>query len=70
MDMDIAVNGTSLQLGPPSKLFHSGPAVGRNRLVASADGQRFLVIAPEGLRDESLTPFVVILNWPCLLDNP
>jgi hypothetical protein len=43
--------------------------LGRNRFVVSRDGQRFLAIVPAEARDDSATPFVVILNWQRLLED-
>ncbi|MGO9258249.1 MAG: protein kinase domain-containing protein [Bryobacteraceae bacterium] len=56
--------------GPPKALFpvHT-PTQGRNRFIVSKDGQRFLMITPEETRDPATTPFVVILNWPRLLED-
>ncbi len=55
--------GETFQAGIPRPLFPgrvpSGP--NRNRYAATADGQRFLFVAPLGR--ESLTPTTVVLNW-------
>jgi hypothetical protein len=69
--VDVQVAGASFQPGVPKELFRLPPVrlVGRNRFVVSRDGQRFLVIATEEAQDESMLPFVVILNWPRLLEN-
>jgi dipeptidyl aminopeptidase/acylaminoacyl peptidase len=69
--VDVAVVGPRLQPGAPKKLFQFPlrmASMNRNRFVVSRDGQRFLAIMPEEARDEALTPFVVILNWPRLLE--
>jgi Tol biopolymer transport system component len=57
--------------GSPKKLFsiEFATTAGRNRYVASRDGQRFLVITPEPAKDPATIPFVVILNWPRLLED-
>jgi hypothetical protein len=56
--------------GPPRRLFPVKiTASGRNRFVPSKDGQRFLVITPAEARDADTMPFVVILNWPRLLEH-
>ncbi len=56
--------------GAPHRLFPIRvTASGRNRFVVSKDGQRFLVITPAEARDPDTTPFIVILNWPRLLEN-
>jgi hypothetical protein len=51
------------QAGTPKSLFlarfHSGAA--RNKYLASADGQRFLVVGP--LSRDSMVPTAVVLNW-------
>jgi hypothetical protein len=70
MAVEIGGPGSQLQPGPARKLFHSpSRPTGRNTFIVSRDGQRFLMIAPEAARDASLTPFVVIVNWPRLLDD-
>jgi serine/threonine protein kinase/Tol biopolymer transport system component len=55
--------GATFQAGIPRPLFParvpSGPY--RNRYAATADGQRFLFVAPLG-RD-AMTPTTVVLNW-------
>jgi hypothetical protein len=33
----------------------------RNKYVASADGQRFLLVAPLGR--EAMTPTTIVVNW-------
>jgi hypothetical protein len=69
--VDVQVSGTRFQPGAPKELFRLPPmrSQGRNRFVVSRDGQRFLLIAAEQAQDETLVPFVVILNWPRLLEN-
>ena len=55
--------GETFQAGIPRSLFLARipPGASRNRYVASADGQRFLFVAPLGR--ESMTPTTVVLNW-------
>jgi Tol biopolymer transport system component len=69
--VDISITGGSLQLGASHALFRlpSMESEGKNRFIASRDGQRFLLITTEQARVESLTPFVVIVNWLRLLEN-
>ncbi len=51
------------QAGIPKSLFtaHVPPGPGRNRYSASADGERFLFVAP--LSRDSMNPTTVVLNW-------
>ncbi len=61
--MAVDVNaGASFEAGVPKPLFdmRTLPS-GGNRYSVSADGQRFLVVAPMG--GESLSPTTVIVNW-------
>ena len=55
--------GDTFQAGVPKPLLvarvQAGPA--RNKYLAAADGQRFLLVAPLG-RD-AMTPTTVVLNW-------
>ncbi len=55
--------GETFQAGIPRPLFSARVLSGafRNRYVASADGQRFLFVAPLGR--ESMTPTTVVMNW-------
>ncbi len=55
--------GAGFEAGVPKALFlgRFQPGVARNRYVPSADGQRFLVVAPLG-RD-AMAPTTVVLNW-------
>ena len=55
--------GENFQAGIPRALFSGRVPAGaaRNRYVATADGQRFLFVAPLG-RD-SMTPTTVVLHW-------
>jgi Tol biopolymer transport system component len=67
MAVDVSTQGSP---GPPRKLFPVRAAgSGRNRFVVTKDGQHFLVITPEEVRDPATTPFVVILNWQRLLED-
>jgi hypothetical protein len=56
-------SGESFEAGTPKPLFlgrvEPGPA--RNRYVPSADGQRFLFVAPLGRL--AMAPTTVVLNW-------
>jgi Tol biopolymer transport system component/tRNA A-37 threonylcarbamoyl transferase component Bud32 len=51
------------QAGVPKVLFapRLDASIARNRFLAAADGQRFLLVAPLG-RD-AMTPTTVVLNW-------
>jgi Tol biopolymer transport system component len=40
---------------------------GRNKYLASGDGQRFLIITPEG--DSSSSPITVVINWAAALPH-
>ena len=62
MEVDVQA-GETFQAGIPRSLFLARipPGASRNRYVASADGQRFLFVAPLGR--ESMTPTTVVLNW-------
>ena len=53
----------TFKAGIPKPLFPARlrSGVARNKYVASADGQRFLLVAPLGR--ESLIPTTVVLNW-------
>ncbi len=58
-----AKTGAGFEAGVPKALFlgRFQPATARNRYVPSADGQRFLIVAPLG-RD-AMAPTTVVLNW-------
>jgi Tol biopolymer transport system component len=62
MAVDIQA-GATFQAGIPRPLFPSRVPAGanRNRYAATANGQRFLFVAPLG-RD-AMTPTTVVLNW-------
>jgi Tol biopolymer transport system component/tRNA A-37 threonylcarbamoyl transferase component Bud32 len=55
--------GETFKAGIPRPLFPARlrSGVARNKYVAAADGQRFLLVAPLGR--ESLIPTTVVLNW-------
>jgi hypothetical protein len=55
--------GETLKAGIPQPLFPARVRTGtaRNKYLASADGQRFLLVAPLGR--EALIPTTVVLNW-------
>jgi hypothetical protein len=55
--------GESFKAGIPQALFPARvqPGIARNKYVVSADGERFLFVAPLGR--EALTPTTVVLNW-------
>jgi hypothetical protein len=63
MAVDIAMEGGNLKAGLPHALFVGRYDTGtaRNRFLTSADGQRFLLVAPLG-RD-AMSPTTVVLNW-------
>jgi Tol biopolymer transport system component len=62
MAVDISA-GELFQAGVPRPIFTASvvPGNARNKYVVSADGQRFLLLAPLG-RD-SLVPTTLVLNW-------
>jgi Tol biopolymer transport system component len=55
--------GSSITAGTPQPLFQGrfDMSLARNRFVATADGRRFLTVAPLGR--EAMTPTTVVLNW-------
>ena len=59
----------SAPAGAPTALFQARlqPAIVRSLFRPSADGQRFLTLAPLG-RDNIL-PTTVVLNWPATLND-
>ena len=62
--MAVEVEGAEpFQAGIPKPLFtaHVPPGPARNRYSASANGQRFLFVAP--LSRDSMNPTTVVLNW-------
>jgi hypothetical protein len=60
---DITTAGAVQEVGVPKPLFSArfDTGVSRNRFLASADGQKFLIVAPLGR--EAMTPTTVVLNW-------
>jgi hypothetical protein len=66
MAVDVEVKGGALVAGLPRALFKV-PNIQqrRNRLVASPDGQKFLVVFPE--QEQAGTRIHIIVNWPGLL---
>ena len=56
-------SGSDFQAGIPRPLFSGQIQSGtrRNKYVATADGQRFLLAAPMGR--ESMTPTTIVVNW-------
>jgi len=70
MAVEVDADSSQLQAGIPKPLFQPQlrfiPGVFlRNRYVVSADGQRFLMLAPVG--ETSSNPLTVVVNWPALL---
>ena len=63
MAVDVQAAGETFQAGIPRPLFSAQVPSGlyRNRYATTADGQRFLFVAPLG-RD-AMTPTTVVLNW-------
>jgi Tol biopolymer transport system component len=61
--------GENFHAGTPRTLFQARVPSGlyRNRYVASADGQRFLFVAPPSR--EAMSPTTVVLNWPAALER-
>jgi len=54
--------GSAFEAGVPTTLFPmTATPDGWTRYAASADGKRFLVVAPE--RSQTLTPTTIVLNW-------
>jgi Tol biopolymer transport system component len=62
MAVDVQAAET-FKAGIPRALFAAGvqPGIARNKYVASAGGDRFLLVAPLGR--ETLVPTTVVLNW-------
>jgi hypothetical protein len=62
--VDVRTEGKAFQVGTPRVLFEvdlDPRAVVRNRYVASPDGERFLMLVPDGQAGPA--PLTVILNW-------
>lgn len=70
MTVDVDTTSAVFQAGIPEELFQAQVvpmSYWRNIYVPSPDGQRFLMIAPEGpVRQE---PITVVVNWPALLNR-
>jgi hypothetical protein len=61
----VSTDSGQLQAGIPKPLFQAQLVAGanwRNRYVVSADGQRFLTLAPVG--ETAANPLTVVVNWP------
>src|SRR5262249_45982587 len=60
--VDVKASGDALEFGAPKMLFEAPFTweIRRNRYVASADGQKFLILLVSG---EQNTPIHVVLNW-------
>jgi Tol biopolymer transport system component len=56
-------NGSGFEAGPPQPLFQArfDMTPSRDRYLPTADGQRFLTVAPLGR--EAMTPTTVVVNW-------
>ena len=66
MAVDVQVKGDAVVAGLPHQLFKVPNVLQRrNRLAATADGQKFLVVIPE--QEESGTRINIVVNWPGLL---
>jgi eukaryotic-like serine/threonine-protein kinase len=64
MAVEVDTDSGQLQAGIPKPLFQAHLVAGffwRNRYVVSADGQRFLILAPTG--GTSSVPLTVVVNW-------
>ena len=57
------LGGETFKAGIPRPLFAARvqPGIARNKYVATADAERFLLVAPLGR--ESLNPTTIVLNW-------
>ena len=55
--------GSNPTAGAPQPLLQGrfDTAIARNRFLPTADGRRFLIVAPLGR--EAITPTTVVLNW-------
>jgi len=68
MAVDINTNTGALQAGIPKELFQAQsipPWYWKNIYVPSADGQRFLMLAPAN--DAKAAPITVVVNWAAML---
>ncbi len=65
MAVEVNTESANFQAGIPKPLFQAQLVEGllwRNRYVVSADGQRFLILAPTG--ETASNPITVVVNWP------
>ncbi|MGC2422086.1 MAG: protein kinase, partial [Candidatus Acidiferrales bacterium] len=70
MAVEVNTDAANFQAGIPKPLFQAQPIpdfLMRNRYLVSADGQRFLMLAPAG--EAASRPITVVLNWPALLEG-
>jgi hypothetical protein len=68
MAVGVSVNESKLETTTPKRLFATGVRTGTpgsDRYAVSADGNRFLVLAP--VPDSRPAPLTVIVNWTSLL---
>jgi Tol biopolymer transport system component len=68
MAVDVNTTSATFQVGIPKQLFQAQLVpiyYWRNIYVPSPDGQRFLMLTPEG--DGKPQPITVVVNWPTLL---
>jgi Tol biopolymer transport system component len=68
MAVEVRDTGSTLDTAAPRKLFDTRATAGTpgsNRYAVSADGNRFLVLAPAA--DSRPEPIAVVLNWTSLL---
>ncbi|MBL8295042.1 MAG: protein kinase [Bryobacterales bacterium] len=62
----MSLEGAAVQPGKPEPLFQLADRVGSARFAPARDGQRFLVLEPEGGEPPDL-PMVVVQNWAARL---
>jgi eukaryotic-like serine/threonine-protein kinase len=70
VSVEVNADSKAFRAGVPKVLFQSTLISGfpwRNRYVASADGQRFLMLTPPG--EAAPSPINIVVNWPALLEN-
>lgn len=68
MSVPVEIKPTRFRAGLPTQLFQSAFVEGlpyKNRYVVSADGQRFVVVAPT--EEQVRAPITVVLNWTAAL---
>jgi hypothetical protein len=62
MAVEVKTDGPSFEAGIPKPLFDVHlTSTGRNRFLATKDGQRFLVNSP--LEETTKAPIQVMVNW-------